>query len=328
MRAKKHQELAQELDKQEAFFKQRLREDTDALRAEKNAALDRATVSATAKAEEEHLWKNEMMHRLQKQLEESRAESESHKNASQTAEDKLRLHRVAEKDDRETNRRLRKEKKELSEELSKQDRSWSWAMEELRVYAERAMVDRNEMRDAKEDAEAEASSLRTANLALAEEKKNLAAKTGRGPRPIATPAAQPVASGSSGAQPAFVAGTAPLQPTDSIGKCEYSFRIAPPPLARFSKVQLKVKPEPTYMDLNRQQTQSNHLTAEPDGFRRQLAKSEATIKKEAEEKAPRMAALEAEVGGREMDAPFGVSENANKGILRPQVPRWKRFLFG
>ena len=44
--------------------------------------------------------------------------------------------------------------------------------------------------------------------------------------PVATPAAQPVAFGS-GAQPALVAGTAPLQPTDSNGKCEYSFRFAP-----------------------------------------------------------------------------------------------------
>ncbi|MCJ1267290.1 hypothetical protein MMC22_007175 [Lobaria immixta] len=46
--------------------------------------------------------------------------------------------------------------------------------------------------------------------------------------PVATPAAQPVVFGSSGAQPALVAGTAPLQPTDSKGKCEYSFRFAPP----------------------------------------------------------------------------------------------------
>lgn len=40
-----------------------------------------------------------------------------------------------------------------------------------------------------------------------------------------------------------------------------------------------------------------------------------------------MAALEAEDGGREMDAPRGASEIASEGFLRPEIPRWKQFSF-
>ena len=43
----------------------------------------------------------------------------------------------------------------------------------------------------------------------------------------------------------------------------------------------------------------------------------------AEEKARRMAASKAKQGGREMDAPLGVSEKAIEGFLRPHVPWWK-----
>ena len=94
--------------------------------------------------------------------------------------------------------------------------------------------------------------------------------------------------------------------------------------------------------LNRQRIQSQDLTAGLERAEERLAKCEAARKKEADlvrDRARSMderlkewekkeqAAEEAETGEREMDAPLGVPEKAKEGLLGPQAPQWKWFVF-
>lgn len=91
------------------------------------------------------------------------------------------------------------------------------------------------------------------------------------------------------------------------------------------------------------QVRSNHLTAELGEVNNRLTEAEATVKEadevrklekfvddewvKWEEEAREAAVKEAEEGEREMDGPLGVLEEVNEGLLQPQVPGWREFLF-
>ena len=79
------------------------------------------------------------------------------------------------------------------------------------------------------------------------------------------------------------------------------------------------KIDAAFAELDRRQKQSVDLTAELLRTRHQLAECKARVKKEEEV---------AQTREREVDALLGVPEKANEGLLRPQLPRWKKLFFG
>lgn len=283
-----HQKHTRELKEQEAQMMEVFRRDVDAFLADKDAELTKAS----ATAEEASRRSQEVIAGLEKDLETSRARFEMEKEDSQRAKDALQALEKQAKEHWDMHSRLDRNRRELQASLNQETdacRSWSTQAQQLRRDLRRAKrttkrttAEAWKIWRAKKAAEAESSSLRTANRVL-EEENELKAQ--------------------------FLSIMATLNAT-------------------------------LESDQKQSENLTAKLTAELEEERARLAASEATIKKEAEEihelekfvdgrleAWQQWEAMQAEEGGREMDAPLGVSERANEGFLRPQVPWWKQLLF-
>ena len=329
---KKH---AQALKEQQARMMEGFRTDADAFLAQKDSELTK--ISATA--EEESRRSQEVIAGLKKDLETCRAELEREKEGSRVAKEALQSLQEGAKEHWNLYGRLERTRRDLQVTLDQRTEaceSWSTLTEQLRRDVRRAKrtteavrAEAGDFRRAYEAAEAESSSLRTANRALEEEKHKLKAKF------FSTTANLNAKLESNQKQSENL--TAEL--TAELGKSN-SLRTANRALEK-EKHELKAESLSTTATLNAMlksnQKQSENLaelTAELGGVRARLAASQATIKKEVagrqkfvDARLEAWAQWEAVMGGREMDAPLGVSEKANKGFLRTPFPWWKQLLF-
>lgn len=146
-----------------------------------NLASEKAVASATAKSQEECRHKGQAIDSLEKKLEASRAETERHEKASQTAEALLQARQNEVKELRRRNGLLEREKEALSmkcQRLEKETEGLKEVAREARRRADKAREDADEMAQAKEEAETKASSLRSENRTLKKDKKEFVAEAG------------------------------------------------------------------------------------------------------------------------------------------------------
>ena len=179
LEARLDEQYQRELDELAGWYKQRFKDETDALRADKDVELAKAATDAAARVEAEHLDKVQELDRLEKKLEASRAETQRHQKACQTARAYSKFRQDESTEFWRINCRLVGENESLSEErrlLSEELEEVKKVARDAERRADREREDAGEMAHARGEAEATANSLRSANLALEKDKKEFTAE--------------------------------------------------------------------------------------------------------------------------------------------------------
>lgn len=289
LQAHLEQKHTRELKEQAARIFNGIRVDSTAYEAEKNAELGNAITNA----EEENRRSQQDIAHLEKRLGVCQAKLEEKETACRNATWTIQSLQYREKELGEDKKRLFRSKKELEASLSQRTegcRNWSVQARVLKKSLKRT--------DLTLDA------VRGELMETAEAKERAEAET------------------------------------RSLRAANRALRAEKEELEAKSSAAI-VELNASFVELDRFQMQSKYLTADLVRVGRRLAEYEATIKKDAEtikKDAEELRQLEVLVDRRldgwdkweeveRVEREIGVPEKANKGLLRPHLPRWMKFVF-